>query len=211
MRYIDAQEILEFEQRFRATFINSLGGFKSLCLIGTVNENSLTNLAVFNSFFHIGANPPLFGLIVRPDAVERHTLENIRKKKYFTVNHVNEKIVKQAHQTSARYSLEQSEFTETGLTPEFINNFSAPYVKESFIKIGAYCIREISIEENGTILLINRFENIICPENIIGRDGFVNLEMAGSLTCSGLDSYHTTKQISRLSYAKPGKPVEQIP
>ncbi|MFN6039875.1 MAG: flavin oxidoreductase, partial [Bacteroidota bacterium] len=71
------QDILSFEQRYRATFINSIGGFKSVALIGTKNSSGQTNLAIFNSLVHIGANPPLLGFIVRPDSVERHTLENI--------------------------------------------------------------------------------------------------------------------------------------
>jgi len=69
-----SKDIQGFEQRYRARFINSLGGYKSLSLIGTRSRAGNTNLAVFNSFFHIGANPPLFGFIVRPDSVERHTL-----------------------------------------------------------------------------------------------------------------------------------------
>jgi flavin reductase (DIM6/NTAB) family NADH-FMN oxidoreductase RutF len=210
MRFINSEDIRSFEQRYRATFINSIGGFKSLCLIGTINSKGITNLAVFNSYFHLGANPPLFGLIVRPDSVDRHTLQNIRQSKFFTVNHVNEKIYQQAHQTSARYTSQQSEFTETGLTEEFLNDFPAPYVKESNIKIGARCIREMNIEENGTLLLINGIENIALPENLIAQDGFVAIEKAGSITCSGLDSYHRTEQISRLAYAKPGKPIEKI-
>jgi flavin reductase (DIM6/NTAB) family NADH-FMN oxidoreductase RutF len=83
-------DILAFEQRFRAMFINSLGGFKSLALIGTRSREGNTNLAVFNSLFHIGTNPPLFGLIVRPDSVDRHTLSNILETGEFTVNHVRE-------------------------------------------------------------------------------------------------------------------------
>jgi hypothetical protein len=37
----------------------------------------------------------------------------------------------------------------------------------------------------------------LCP------DGFVDIEKAGSIAGAGLDSYHTTKRLERLSYAKP--------
>lgn len=37
-KHITINEILQMEQRQRATFINSLGGFKSVCLIGTIAE-----------------------------------------------------------------------------------------------------------------------------------------------------------------------------
>ena len=50
-------ELMGMEQRKRAHLINSVGGFKSVCLIGTVDKVGQTNLAIFSSIVHIGANP----------------------------------------------------------------------------------------------------------------------------------------------------------
>jgi flavin reductase (DIM6/NTAB) family NADH-FMN oxidoreductase RutF len=205
MKSISHQEILDFEQRYRATFINSIGGFKSLVLIGTQNKSGNTNLAIFNSYFHIGANPPLFGIIVRPDSVERHTLSNILETGEFSVNHVKKDFYKQAHQTSARYPSITSEFNACGLNEEFHPGFYAPFVKESSIKIHAQLKQKLEIEANGTIMIIAKINHIFLPENCLLNDGFVDLESAGTITCSGLDSYHLTKKIGRLSYAKPDK------
>lgn len=69
--------ILRLDTRQRAALINSLSGFKSLNLIGSISSSKITNLAIFNSVFHLGANPPLMGFIIRPDSVDRHTLQNI--------------------------------------------------------------------------------------------------------------------------------------
>jgi flavin reductase (DIM6/NTAB) family NADH-FMN oxidoreductase RutF len=74
-------DLESMEQRFRTNFINSISGFKSVALIGTTDSKSQTNLAIFSSIIHIGANPPLLGFVVRPDSVERHTLENIFRNK----------------------------------------------------------------------------------------------------------------------------------
>ena len=104
-KHFSYSEIMNFDQRYRATFINSLGGFKSVNLIGTRSESGLSNLAIFSSIVHIGANPPLVGFIVRPDSAERHTLENILETSYYTLNHINESIVINSHQTSARYQI----------------------------------------------------------------------------------------------------------
>jgi hypothetical protein len=41
-------------------------------------------------------------------------------------------------------------------------------------------------------------------------DGFIDLEKANTITCSGLDSYHKTIQLDRLSYAKPDKPLTSL-
>ena len=73
IREILLDEILAFDQRYRATFVNSIGGFKSVALIGTKSLSGETNLAIFNSLFHVGANPPLFGFIV-PHALSHLTL-----------------------------------------------------------------------------------------------------------------------------------------
>lgn len=204
------EDILNFEQRYRTAFINALGGFKSLGLVGTISESNQTNLAVFNSFFHLGASPPLFGFIIRPDSVERHTLQNILQTTEFTVNHVSENFYKAAHQTSARYAANVSEFNATGLTVEYKQNFKAPFVKESNVQIGAELVRKIELVENGTILIIAKIKLVDLPEDCICSDGFIDLEKAGSITCNGLDSYHTTQKISRLSYAKPNMEVKEL-
>ncbi|PBQ32370.1 flavin oxidoreductase [Sphingobacteriaceae bacterium] len=201
--YFSHHELLQMDQRHRATFINSLGGFKSVNLVGTKNQQGQTNLAVFNSIVHLGANPALVGLIVRPDSVERHTYENIIATGFFTLNHLNKTIYEAAHQTSARYPREVSEFQATGLSEEYKEGFFAPFVKESFVQIGLEFKEKIELKINGTLLLISEINQVYLPEGVVAKDGFIDLEKAGSLTCSGLDSYHSTQKMKRLSYAKP--------
>ena len=196
-------DLMNMEQRKRANLINSIGGFKSVCLIGTTNNENQNNLAIFNSIVHIGANPPLIGFFVRPDSVERHTLANILNTEYYTINHINETIYKQAHQTAARYEKEISEFEATQLTAEYKDDFKAPFVQESFIQLGVQLKEKITIQSNQTILLIGEIKLINYPSDCMENDGFINLEKAQTITCSGLDSYYKTTKIARLSYAKP--------
>jgi len=209
-KHFSLNDILNFEPRYRATFINSLGGFKSLALIGTANQIGQTNLAVFNSLFHLGANPPLFGFIVRPDSAERHTLHNIISTQEFSVNHVSESFYKKAHQTSARYENQISEFDATALTEEYKKGFKAPFVKESNLQIAAQFLRKVEVVENGTLLIIAKIKFVSVAENCIATDGYVDIEKAGSITCVGLDSYHRTEKIARLAYAKPNVPLTEI-
>ncbi len=182
--------------------INSLSGFKAANLVATINTAGLTNLAIFSSAVHIGANPPLLGLVSRPHSVPRHTLENIMATEQFTINHVNSMIYKQAHQTSARYRT-QSEFEVTGLTPEFIPDFKAPFVQEANIKIGLSLADIIDIKINNTKMIIGQIEWISLPQDSVEQDGKINLEIADTIAISGLDTYHKTQQIERLAYAKP--------
>nr|WP_324257534.1 flavin reductase [Cellvibrio fontiphilus] len=206
--HIRLEDLEQMEQRKRAHLINSLGGFKSLVMLGTQNVQGQTNLAVFSSFFHLGANPALCGLIVRPDNGERHSLNNIMATELYTINHVHQAIYQQAHQTSASYPALQSEFAATGLTEQWLGNFFAPFVQESRVKMAVQLAQRVDLDINGTILLIGKILEIHVPDNIISRDGFIDLEAAGSLTLSGLDSYHRTQKLARLSYAKPDMPLK---
>lgn len=198
-------DLMGLEQRYRAAFVNSLSGFKSVALIGTTNSLNQSNLAIFNSLIHIGANPPYIGFISRPNSVDRHTLSNIIETRYYTINHINENIYKQAHQTSARYPREVSEFDATHLTKDYKSGFKAPFVKESQIQLGVQFKERIPISTNNTILVIGQINQVYFPNNCLCEDGFLDIEKANTITCSGLDSYHTTKRLARLTYAKPNR------
>jgi flavin reductase (DIM6/NTAB) family NADH-FMN oxidoreductase RutF len=195
--------LMAMEQRKRAHLINSVGGFKSVCLIGTSDNMGNTNLAIFSSIVHIGANPPLICFIMRPDSVERHTLANILETGCYTINHVDENIYMQAHQTSARYPKNISEFDAVGLTREFKNNFKAPFVKESVIQLAVHFKERVDLTINNTIMVIGEINQLFFPEDCLCEDGYLDIEKAGSVSCTGLDSYHTTQRLQRLNYAKP--------
>ncbi|MFC2119660.1 flavin reductase family protein [Bacteroidota bacterium] len=207
---VPKENILKFDKLYRAAYVNSLSGFKSASLIGTISLKGNTNLAIFSSVIHVGANPPALGFLMRPVSVERHTYKNIKEVGYYSINHINNKIFKNAHQASARYDENVSEFDECGLTPEYSEKFQAPYVKESKIKIGLKFIEEQEIKYNGTIFIVGEIDELLLPDEIIERDGYVDIEKAGTIAISGLDAYHETKRISRLSYAKPGKETQLL-
>jgi flavin reductase (DIM6/NTAB) family NADH-FMN oxidoreductase RutF len=209
-KHISFDEIMNMEKQQRVHFANSLSGFKSVCLIGTQNNKNQTNLAIIDSLIHIGSNPPLFGMIFRPGVVERHTLENILETGFYTINHINETIYKQAHQTSARYEREVSEFDVTNLNPEYKNDFFAPFVAESHVNLAMEFKEKVDLKINNTVLIIGEVKAVYFPENCLSKDGFLDIEKAQTITCTGLDSYHKTKRLDRLSYAKPDKEITSI-
>jgi flavin reductase (DIM6/NTAB) family NADH-FMN oxidoreductase RutF len=193
-------------ERYRATFFNSLSGFKSLNLIGTMNQQGITNLGVFNSIVHLGANPPLLGMVFRPsDSVRRHTLENILESGSYTLNHITASMLPQAHHASAKYAEDESEFEACGFKPLWSEYGTAPYVAESSIKMMMQYRMHFPIELNNTIFLIGEIQEIILPENCIASDGFVDMEKAGTLTVAGLDAYYATELLARYTYARPGQ------
>ncbi len=207
---IDTVYLDSMKKQDRVHLINSIGGFKSVVLVGTKDTDGIENLAIFSSLVHIGANPPLVALIFRPSPPERDTLSNILSTGFYTINHINESIYKQAHQTSARFDQKVSEFEEVGLTPEYKNNFSAPFVAESNVQLGVTFREKIDIQINDTAMIIGEITQLYLPENSLNSDGFVDIELLNTITCSGLDSYHKTIQLDRLSYAKPNLPVTSL-
>jgi flavin reductase (DIM6/NTAB) family NADH-FMN oxidoreductase RutF len=207
---IDYNQILQLEKQKRVHLINSLGGFKSVALVGTSDEKKNTNLSIFSSFFHLGANPPLIGMIFRPSPPERDTMRNILDTGFYTINHINESIFKKAHQTSARYDRGVSEFDATGLNSEYKNEFFAPFVAESKVQLGIEFKQKIDISINNTTMIVGEIVQIYIPENCMQEDGFIDIEKANTITCSGLDSYHKTMQLDRLSYAKPDKEITSL-
>lgn len=200
--HLTKQHINELEQRFRAHLINSLSGFKSANLIGTQDKAGNTNLAIISSVFHLGAHPPLVGMIIRPHSVPRHTFENILETGSYTINQVNSDIYQQAHQTSARYDKTESEFTATGLTTEYLADFNAPFVAQSHLKYAVKLVEHQHLAINGTELIIGEIIDLHIDDNAVQEDGFIDLAAINTVTVSGLDSYHTTKPLKRLAYAK---------
>ncbi len=208
MKTISSEDISQYDKRYRTNLINSLTGFKSVALVGTINEEGIENLAIFSQIFHVGANPPLIGILFRPHVVSRHTLENILETRVFTINHIHQDIVHQAHHTSARW--DQSEFDACGLHPEYSDVQKAPYVQEAHIQIGCILAERQTLKVNQTELIVGEINEVRLKGEYIEEDGFVDIEKAGTLTCSGLDSYHATQKVARYSYAKPDRLPDEI-
>lgn len=197
------QQIQNLEKYFRVNLINTVSGVRSAHLIGTTDANSNTNLAIFNSVVHIGANPPCLGFIMRPHVVERHTYENIKATNYFTINQVHAAIIEQAHQTSAKYPSDQSEFHKCNLTEEYVEDFPVPFVKKSRLKIGLSFVEEHPIKYNDTILIIGRIEKLIVPDEAVQDDGCIDHEGLETVVVSGLYSYYDLSFNRKLQFARP--------
>lgn len=210
MHHISSSIIQNWERFYRANFINSLTGFKSVNLIATADKNSQHNLGVFSSIVHIGSDPALVGYINRPVKAAPHTMANIRVTGVYTINHINPSFLDKAHQSSAKYPAEVSEFDEVGLTPEFHENISAPFVKESKVKYALTLEEIIPIKLNDTFLVIGKIHHVIIEEDILLQDGFLELDKASTLCSNGIDGYYSTQLIDRYHYAKPGIKTERL-
>ncbi len=206
---IDAAQIAQAETRFRANLIQTALGFKAVMLMGTHNKEGVNNLAIFNNFIHISANPPVIGVQFRPANMERHSLENLLATGYFSLNQVPESYWKQAHQTSAKYDADTSEFEACGFTPKFHANFLAPMVAESPLSMVLKFQEQIPLGTTGVTLVLG--EIVYLQSNTAPLpDGFIEPTENNIITSAGADGYYTAQKKGRLSYARPFEDLSEI-
>lgn len=210
MAFYSLSDIKSWERFYRGNFINSLSGFKSASLIATVDKEGRSNLAIFSNIVHIGADPALIGFVNRPREAAPHTLSNIEATGAYSINLIPANLIEQAHQTSAKYADDESEFAAVGLTEEFTEHSKAPFVFESPVKYAMELKEIIPIQFNNTFFVIGEVTAVFADEQILAADGFLDLEKANIVTSLGIDAYYTTEKLTRFSYAKPGKELSRI-
>lgn len=205
---LSKEAILNLDRITRLKIINAVTGVKPANLIGTSSKDGITNVAIFSSVLHLGSNPPLLGFVMRPQGdVPTSTYQNIKQTGVYTINHIHPEFVEKAHYTSAKFDKAISEFKRCKLTEEYIEEFKAPFVKESSFKMGLKFRQEIPITINGTSLIIGEIEHLVIPDTAINEDHDINLEKSNTVGISGLNSYYSLQKIADYPYAR----VEEIP
>ena len=202
---INQTELEQMDRIKRLNLINSLSGYKSANLIGTKSPEGISNLTIISSLVHLSSSPAMVGFMQRPTTVPRHTYTNIVNTHNFTVNQVNKDFVASAHYTSAKFEQEESEFEKCGFTEEYKDNFYAPFVKHSHLKLSVRFVEEIHIKASNTILMVGAIENIYLPGDVLLSDGQIDLNKMDAVCVSGLNNYHVAKHIASFSYARPGQ------
>jgi flavin reductase (DIM6/NTAB) family NADH-FMN oxidoreductase RutF len=203
MTYISNEQLDNFHHIYRINLVNSCSGYKSANLLGTKSANGIENVAVFSSVTHIGSNPPMFGFFCRPTTVMRNTYDNIKASGRYTINHIHESILEDAHHTSAKYDAEISEFDKTSLTSEYKNEFQAPFVKNAPLQLAMEFVEEYNIKANNTILVIGKIVGLYVNDELLEADGFINLSKAKVATINGLDGYAVPELNTRFGYQRP--------
>lgn len=207
MKIEEIKSIESLDRVKRLNLINSINGISSANLVGTISNDLMENLSIISSIVHVGSNPPLIGFILRPTNKTRGgTYENILETNKFTINHIHSGMIKKAHYTSAKFKKNESEFQKCKLTPQYLNSFQAPYVKESYVKIGLNLEDIHLIKSNGCRLIIGYIEHIYVPENTLHENGNIQLELLDSIGVSGLNTYYSLNKIKEYPYARVDDP-----
>ncbi|MFD2529177.1 MULTISPECIES: flavin reductase family protein [Polaribacter] len=205
MAFFNFEDIQSLEKIYKINLINSCSGFKSANLLGSISKEGVSNVAVFSSVTHLGSNPPTLGFILRPTTVPRNTYKNIKDNGYFTINHIYEDIIEDAHHTSAKYPENVSEFDKTDLEEEFKGNHNAPFVKNCPVQMCMKFVEEVYVSSNDVMLIVAQIEELYIKDTLLQEDGLVNLSLGNVTTINGLDSYAIPKFKKQLSYQRPKK------
>jgi flavin reductase (DIM6/NTAB) family NADH-FMN oxidoreductase RutF len=201
--FFSSESLDSLDKIYRINLVNSITGYKSANLLGTISNEGIENVAIFSSITHLGSQPALLSFFVRPNVVPRNTYNNIKEKKIFTVNHISKEKIDDAHHTSAKYGDDISEFDKTNLQSEYKKNWEAPFVKGSAVQLGCKYLNEYFLKENGCSMIVASIEIIFIKEGLLDNDGWVELSKANIVTVNGLDGYALPKTIKRLKYARP--------
>lgn len=203
MKSFNKYDLNEMERFYRMNLINSASGFKSANLIGTKSRSGHSNVAIFSSVTHLGSDPALLGFVSRPVSVRRNTYDNIRETGVYTINHIHEGIVVDAHHTSAKYDATVSEFSMTDLEEEFKVGCDAPFVKGAPVQIKMKFLEEVKITLNGTLMIIGEIQELYVDKMILEEDGLINLTDGKVVALNGLDHYTLPRSAKRLPYQRP--------
>lgn len=210
MTAISQDDLSKLEKVERLNLINSCTGYKSANLIATQSLKGESNVAIFSSITHLGSNPALIGFIVRPTTIPRDTYKNIKDTGHFTVNHVTENMIVDAHHTSANYESGVSEFSKTNLEEEWKEGISVPFTKGSPVQLYCKYVNEYYIKENDTIHIIASIEQLFFDENLRHEDGWLQIEKGNVVALNGIDGYCLPKLIDRFEYARKDTPTKSF-
>jgi flavin reductase (DIM6/NTAB) family NADH-FMN oxidoreductase RutF len=99
----------------------------------TVSAGGVANLAPFSFFTVVCVAPPMISLTIMPkaDGSEKHTLKNVRATGEFCFNVVTRAVWKEMVDSANGFPEDDSEFSETGLTPIAAVRVRAPRVQEA--------------------------------------------------------------------------------
>ena len=194
-------DIFSLDKPLKINLINSITGLKPANLIGTKSKN-IENIAIFSSVVHLGSNPPHIGFIIRPQYKRKtDTYLNLLDNPYFSINSIQNETIEKAHKTSNKYNRDISEFDQLEIEKIYIDDYNAPFVKNSSIKIGLKKIDEIVLP-NRCKMIIGEVELIIVDRKILDLDGNIDYSKSTFTCISGLQNYYNVELSRQMKRGK---------
>jgi flavin reductase (DIM6/NTAB) family NADH-FMN oxidoreductase RutF len=142
----------------------------------TASGAGVANLAPFSFFTVVCVAPPMISLTImrKPDGSEKHTLKNARATGDFCFNVVTLPVWKQMVDSANGFPEDDSEFSETGLTPIPGLRVRAPRVKEAPIHFECRLERVIELGPKRQALMIGEVVHIDVDPPVM-TDGYIDM------------------------------------
>ena len=186
------RKISNLDRTFKINLINSITGLKPANLIGSTCKGS-DNVAIFSSVIHLGSSPALIGFMIRPQYKKKtDTYLNLLENPYFTINSIQMEDIDKAHKSSTKFARDISEFDELNIEKIYIDDYKAPFVKDSLIKIGLHKVEEIKLL-NRCRLIVGKVELVVINNSILESDGNIDFSKSTTTCISGCQNYYNVK------------------
>jgi flavin reductase (DIM6/NTAB) family NADH-FMN oxidoreductase RutF len=199
---LKTEDLKNLDRIYRLNLINSISGIKPANLIATKSRSGQDNVAIFSSVVHLGSNPPQLGFVMRPQVEPfTDTYTNILETGFYTINHVTDAFVKKAHYTSAKLKADESEFDVMAIQKQYIEDFFAPFVRSSPVKIGMKHLESISLT-NACIFIIGEIVLVDVLDTSVDKKGQLDLSAHKGVGISGLNTYHGLPKIETFPYVR---------
>ncbi|MDL0112025.1 flavin reductase family protein [Mammaliicoccus sciuri] len=152
---------------------------RPIALVTTESDDNVLNIAPFSFFNVVSSDPPILSIAVqRVNGEMKDTARNIIQNKEAVVHIVDTDNVRDANQTAAMLSHEESELERTNFETVDSVEVSVKGLKQSKVRFEAVLYDDIVIEKDGqpiSDLLLLEVKNYHFDERIYD-DGYINKE-----------------------------------
>ncbi|MEM6910342.1 MAG: flavin reductase family protein [Verrucomicrobiota bacterium] len=172
---------------------------RPIAWVSTLNQNETVNLAPFSFFNVLGANPPLVGFAPgdKSPGLPKDTALNIRDRKEFVVNLVDEPLAEAMNRSADALAYGESELSACGLHPAPSAGLLTPRVAEAPVALECREWGTLQIGDNRLVLGL--------VEKVQVREGLFHPE---TLTLQPNRYYPIGRMQSPASYCRTGDQFE---
>ncbi|MBV9392437.1 MAG: flavin reductase family protein [Verrucomicrobia bacterium] len=181
---------------------------RPIALVTSLNLEGKLNAAPFSAFNYMGTDPAIVAVGVGnrpgPAIIGKDTAQNIRNRREFVVNIVNEVIAEQMNVCAIDFPAGMNELTEAGLTTTPSSVVSTPRITESPACLE--CREYTTVEIGRSRIILGLVISIFVRDDLLDAAGpYVKAEKLHSIgRMNGLGNYVRTRdsffQIHRMSY-----------
>lgn len=146
-------------------------------IVGTYGEDGTPNAMNAAWGGVCSSEPPCVMIAIRK---ERHTYDNIMRRKAFTVNFPDAAHVKEADYFGLISGKKGNKFEAVDLTTEKSQYVDAPVIEEFPLALECKCIDSLVVGQH--VMLVGEIVNVLADDNCVTEKGIVDIKKVDPLT-----------------------------